>query len=98
MLGIGIQLLLKLFYPHGSTDFDYDESVNRFLPLNTPGANYWHHAVTHPTSKVVPIDKETDEKRYEMVNRGENELDKQIYEKYDLEKGGNGNNLHQRKP
>jgi hypothetical protein len=57
LLVIALCLGLKIFWPHGSLAFDYDESVNRFLPLN-PGkeASHWHHAKSPPTShKIVPV-------------------------------------------
>jgi hypothetical protein len=59
LLVIVLCMGLKIFWPHGSLAFDYDESVNRFLPLSgEDGASHWHHAKTAPnpqSDKVVPI-------------------------------------------
>jgi hypothetical protein len=47
-----IQVILKIIYPHGSIDFDYDEKLNRFLPLHASKENDWHHhySKVHPSA------------------------------------------------
>jgi hypothetical protein len=52
LLIIAIQMILKYFYPTGTIAFDYDEELNRFLPLEKEKKNDWH---SYYTGKIHPI-------------------------------------------
>lgn len=83
---IAIQLLLKLRWPHGTVEFDYDESTNRFVPLNGKN-NRWHHSAAAQISPAVS----RDDRNISETNQ---------YELVDMEKGHTigETGLYQRKP
>lgn len=84
-----MQLILKVFYPHGTIDFDFDESVNRFLPLPHAAANNWHHA------KMQILPEETLDGK-QKVEKDERDQQLLLYENVrDIENGRSS--IHQRR-
>jgi hypothetical protein len=81
---IAIQVILKYFYPKGSIDFDYDEELFRYLPLEKDKKNDWH---SYYTGKVHPISSATVEGR---GGDGTEEEDKLMVKKEKGRGGGSG--------
>jgi hypothetical protein len=93
-------VILKIIYPHGSIDFDYDEKLNRFLPLHSTKQNDWHHhySKVHPSryqghdkdaiNGEIEMKKTLNQNSHEDVVRYENNCDSPVDED-ELERGLN---------
>lgn len=62
---IALKLLLKLRYPHGYRDFDYDEERERFIPKNTglnvssSGKSHNPNGDSNGDARIHPMDVES---------------------------------------